>query len=277
MYKTEKTLLKAHLDAVERQLLAISQIPANAGHMLHRGTPREAFIREFLTGHLSAKLSVGTGEIIDANSQPRQPRNQFDIVIYKSEYPKIDLGGGISAFLSESVVATIEVKSLLTAAELDVAVKNAATAKKLQRNLIQSFQAGWVPPGIISLVVAYAGPAQIATVHGWLLNSEKNQGLNQTQLPPNGDMRTGISSESVESIICLGLGSINFDNAPMSLLNDQIRANQPDSKRQVIQSADGNLLWLFLLLTQAASNTTAQWPDLATYLQRVRFQSNFLP
>src|SRR4051812_42057752 len=107
-------MLRAHLDAVEQHLLHISRIPANAGHTLHRGTPREAFIKEFLAAHLSARLAVGTGEIIDAQSLPRQPRNQFDIVIYNSDYPKIDLGGGINAFLSESVIATIEVKSLLT-------------------------------------------------------------------------------------------------------------------------------------------------------------------
>lgn len=268
-------MLKAHLDAVEGQLLAISKIPANAGHLLHRGTPREAFIREFLTNHLSAKLAVGTGEIIDANSLPRQPRNQFDIVIYKSEYPKIDLGGGVSAFLAESVVATIEVKSLLTAAELATAIASAAKAKRLQRNLITSFQAGWVPPGIISIVVAYDGPAQIGTVHGWLLAAEQAQGLNQALLPPDGAGRLGVNSESVDAIICLGTGTIAFDNAPVSLIDDQMRGAHPQIRRQIIQSPDGNLLWLFLLLTQAASNATAQWPDLTTYLQRVQFQATF--
>ncbi len=268
-------MLKAHLDAVEAQLLATSQIPANAGHNLHRGTPREAFIRQFLENHLSAKLAVGTGEIVDANSMPRQPRNQFDIVIYKSEYPKIDLGGGISAFLAESVVATIEVKSLLTAAELNIAVASAANAKRLQRNLITSFQAGWVPPGIISIVVSYNGPAQIATVHGWLLAAEQAQGLNQAALPPNAAGRQAVVSESLDAVICLGMGSLAFDNAPISLISDQTRAAHPNIKRQIIQSPDGNLLWLFLLLTQAASNSTAQWPDLVTYLQRVQFQAQF--
>ena len=270
-------MLKAHLDAVEAQLLAISRIPANAGHMLHRGTPREAFIREFLTNHLSAKLAVGTGEIIDANSLPRQRRNQFDIVIYKSEYPKIDLGGGISAFLAESVVATIEVKSLLTEAELSTAVASAAAAKRLQRNLITSFRSGWVPPGIISIVVAYEGPAQIGTVHRWLLASELAQGLNQVRLPPDGAGRRTVVSESLDAVISLGLGTIAFDNAPMSLITDPLRAAQPNSKRQITQSADGNLLWLFLLLTQAASNATAQWPDLVAYLQRVQIQAQFVP
>jgi hypothetical protein len=87
-------LLKAHLEAVEQHLLAISRIPTNAGHMLHRGTPREAFVKEFLIGHLSARLAVGSGEIIDASSLPRKQRNQFDIIIYRADYPKIDFGGG---------------------------------------------------------------------------------------------------------------------------------------------------------------------------------------
>lgn len=87
-------MLKAHLEAVEQHLLAISRIPTNAGQMLHRGTPREAFVKEFLIGHLSARLAVGSGEIIDASSLPRKQRNQFDIIIYRADYPKIDFGGG---------------------------------------------------------------------------------------------------------------------------------------------------------------------------------------
>ena len=105
------TMLKTHVDAVEGSLLATSQIAANTGHSLHKGTPRESFIKEFLEGHLSERVAIGTGEIIDAKSPPNPPataqRPQFDIVLYKRDYPKLNIGGGISAFLAESVVATI--------------------------------------------------------------------------------------------------------------------------------------------------------------------------
>ena len=74
-------MLRTHMDTVENQLLVTSRIPANSGHTLHKGTPREAFIREFLEGHLPSNVAIGTGEIIDANSQPGQQRNQYDIVI----------------------------------------------------------------------------------------------------------------------------------------------------------------------------------------------------
>jgi hypothetical protein len=265
-------MLRAHLDAVERHLLQISQIPANAGHTLHRGTPREAFIKEFLTKHLSAKLAVGTGEIIDASSLPREPRNQFDIVIYKADYPRIDLGGGINAFLAESVVATIEVKSLLTKSELETAVLNAARVKKLSRNLITSMTSGYVPPGILSYVVAYDGPAQISTVMAWVNAIEAEHGLNTERLPATRAERASVMSESLEGVFLLGRGAVIFDNAPISLISDDALLANPAIKYSMISGADGNLLWLFLLLTMAGSNLVGQWPNLIPYLQRSVWQ-----
>lgn len=128
-------LLKAHLEIIEQILLAKYKVPANSGHSIHKGTPREAFIKEFLEGHLSDRVAIGHGEIIDAHSKPKEKRNQIDIVLYKRDYPRIDFGGGIYAFLAESVVATIEVKSELTPEELEQAIKAASNVKKLQRSL----------------------------------------------------------------------------------------------------------------------------------------------
>ena len=81
---------------MEEHLLAIAQIPAGTGHPLHKGTPREAFIREFLQGHLSERVAVGTGEVISAQSRPGEDRNQLDVVIYKPELPRLDIGGDIA-------------------------------------------------------------------------------------------------------------------------------------------------------------------------------------
>lgn len=94
-------MLTAHINAVEDHLLAISKIPANSGHSLHKGTPREAFIREFLESHLNSTVAIGTGEIIDFQSQPSGKRNQFDIVIYKRNYPRLDFGGGVTLQCTE--------------------------------------------------------------------------------------------------------------------------------------------------------------------------------
>jgi hypothetical protein len=102
----------------------------------------------------------------------------------------------------------------------------------------------------------------------FLKSSEAKRQLNQNVLPGTGTQRLRILSESIEGIFLLGKGSIIFDNAPVSAVDDQFRALYPISKYQVIPNSSGNLLWLFLLLTQAASNVDAQWANLAPYLQR---------
>lgn len=152
-----------------------------------------------------------------------------------------------------------------------------SNAKRLQRHLVTTMTTGYVPPGILSYVIAYAGLANISTVYNWLARSEASRQLNQQPLPPDGASRLEILNESLEGIFYLGNGSIIFDNAPMSLISDQTRAAHPASRRQVISCADGNLLWLFLLLTQASANTTSQWCNLAPYLQRYSSAFDFEP
>src|SRR3972149_11697895 len=86
-------LLSAHMNAIEQVLLAQSKIAHNAGHPNLRGGPREWFIRDFLQSHLPSTLEIGQGEIIDVNSIPNPSpgnyRPQVDVVIYRSDMPKI--------------------------------------------------------------------------------------------------------------------------------------------------------------------------------------------
>jgi hypothetical protein len=260
-------MLKSHIDAVEDGLLAISKIPANAGHTLNRGTPREAFIKEFLINHLSEKVAIGTGEIIDSSSSPRQQRNQIDIVIYRRDYPKLSLGGGINAFLAESVVAIIEVKSLLTEGELNKCIKATRNIKSLKRNIVRTLTVGHIPPGIISFVIAYDGPASMQTVYSWIPKIHEAEGINLPQMGSTGDERILIQSPSVDAIFVLGKGFIQFDNSPIGFCNDDIRKENPESKWIVGNITKGSLLLLFLLLFQASSGMDASRLDPLPYLK----------
>ena len=256
------------MDAVETSLIHTSQIPANAGHTLHRGTPREAFITEFLKGHLSANVSIGTGEIIDANSQPRESRNQFDIVIYKSNYPKLDFGGGISGFLIESVVATIEVKSVLDQAAIDQSVKAAHAAKSLTPNIIRTSYAGWIPPRVLNFVVAYTGPAQMSTVHSWIQNSHRNQDI---PLPTwNMGNRVLVPGTALDGVFLLQKGFVKLDNSQMTLNTQQPPV---EGIHVICDSSSGNLLMLFLALQEACGNFQSAWLNTTPYWQSVRFQN----
>lgn len=259
-------MLKSHMDAVEQSLLAISQIPANTGHNLHKGTPREAFIRKFLQDHLSERVAIGTGEIIDSQSLPNQPRNQIDIVIYKRDYPKLDFGGGVSGFLAESVVATIEVKSLLDQAAMLQSIGTAKTVKALTRNVITSFTTGYQPPSILSYVVAYDGPASLKTVNGWFPAIHTQLGITYPSMAPSLNERVHIASPSIDAVFLLGRGFLHFDNSPMSFIKDDIRQAHPDLHWAAADTPNGNLLLLFLLLTQAVSGLSGSWLNPLPYV-----------
>ena len=223
-------MLKAHIDAVENSLLATSRIPANAGHSLHMGTPRESFIRQFLQSHLSERAAIGTGEIIDANSRPGQRRNQLDIVIYKRDFPRLDFGGGINGFLAESVVATIEIKSTLTKDELQAATLAARNVKALRSNVITSFTTGYHPPAVLNYVVAYDGPTHMQTVHGWLPDIANTTGVIYPTLPIEPSQRIATASTGLDAIFVLGRGFIHFGNSPIGFFSDAVLTQNADAK-----------------------------------------------
>ena len=246
-------MLQAHINAVEGTLLATSQIPANSGHSLHKGTPRETFIRQFLNGHLSERAAVGTGEIIDASSGPGQQRNQHDIVVYRRDFPRLDFGGGITAYLAESVIATIEVKSTLDKEELRKATRAAANTKALQRQPMSGFFGGYQPPSILNYVVAYDGPASMATVHGWL----PDLGVGYPSLSVNDEERIKTASTALDGVFVLGRGFLQFGNAPTGFLNAGTLTQHPNIKWAVGNVPQGTLLLLFLQLTAAVSGSAS--------------------
>jgi len=263
-------MLKAHMEAKERALLAISQIPTHSGHPLHKGTPREAFIREFLSTHLPESVAIGTGEIIDSKSRPGESRNQYDIVIYKKNYPKLDFGGGISGFLIESVIATIEVKSTLTEPELKKAILAARNAKRLEPSVTTSFSSGYIPPSVLNYVISYAGPATMDTVYGWIPKSHSELGLNIANLPLDINERVRVVAPSIDAVFVLGTGFAYFDNTPNSFANDEVRKANPELKWVFCNTETGSLLMFFLLLQAATANIEAKWLNAVAYLETFR-------
>lgn len=259
-------MLKSHMDSVENHLIAISRIPANSGHTLHRGTPREAFIREFLQGHLSSNVDIGTGEIIDSTSQPRAHRNQYDIVLYKRNYPKLNFGAGITGFLVESVIATIEVKSVLDEAAIDQSVIAAHNAKVLTHNLVYAFATGWIPPKVLNFVIAYAGPANMGTAHQWILNAHQR---NNIPLPTwTQENRVTTPGTGLDAVFLLNKGFVKLDNSPLTLKNQQ---NPLPGIHTIVDLATGSLLMFFLLLQEACNNIQGAWLDPIPYIQNVTF------
>lgn len=260
-------LLKAHFDLVEQSLVALGKVASSAGHNLNKGMPREAFISQFLENHISERIKIGTGEIIDGNSKPGDSRNQVDIVLYRPEFPRLHFGGNIWAYLSESVVAAIEIKSLLTYDAIRDSIAAANNIKKLKRSLVSSFRAGYHPPAILNYIVAYKGPASLKTVLSWIEKSHNELGIAYPEMPPSFDARTKIASPAIDGIFILGLGFILFDNSPRYFDNikDELRAEKPNFRWILGTTESGCLSELFILLTAATSGVSGSWLDINAY------------
>lgn len=268
-------MLKAHMDAREDLLVAQSKVAANTGHSLHKGTPRESFISEFLKNHLPSSISIGTGEIIDSNSRPGESRNQYDIILYRNEYPKLEIGGGVHAFLIESVIATIEVKSTLTEKDLSQAINAASNSKKLNPNFETIMFLSDMRPKVMNFVVAYNGPASMNTVQGWIPTIHASLGISEPNLPDTHE-RFLIPSASIDAIFVLKKGFINFDNIPRLLDSTAARVSTKGIKWVCVDSTDGNLLVLFYLLQTIINGINGRFLNAAPYLSNARYNATFM-
>lgn len=278
------TILQSHIETIEKVLIARSKIQEQAGHTIHKGTPREVFIGEFLSTHLSESVAIGTGEIIDANSKPRELRPQVDIVIYRRDYPRLDLGGGIHAFLAESVVATIEVKSKLTqrrktgeiiakdsTGDMTRILDNAVKIKQLSRNTVESdvvFVEGYGYSGILNYVVAYQGPAKMQTVEGWIREYHQANGLSLPLLSDE-DYAYGMSP-SVDGVFVLDQGYIYLP--PIRPKTDISEVNWRMSTNKT-----SGLLPLFLQLTHAISTPQYEWLNPQAYINEAVTHEELVP
>lgn len=263
-------MLKSHLEAIEATLLAKSRIPAGAGHPLHKGTPREVFVREFLETHLSEGVAIGTGEIIDSTSRPNEPRNQHDIVIFRRNYPKLDFGGGINGFLAESVLATISIKSTLTKADFGDSMRVARNVKLLKTGGPPGIYSGYLPPSILCFLVAYDGPVHMQTIHGWIKELETTDNIVYPNLPLGSSERAKIIAPALDAIMILGKGFLQFGNAPVGWVGDEHIQTNPLTKWAVADESSGGLLLLFILLTVASSGMASSTLNPAAYLSEWR-------
>jgi hypothetical protein len=176
-------MLVNHLKRLERVLKALSEVVDDAGHSDHKSTPREFFVSNFLDELVGEAFGIGTGEIIDEDSKPGEKRDQIDIVIYHRHFPKLRLGGGCSAFFAESVLATVEVKSNLTEAKLYEALDSISGVKRRKQHRRYK-TADYHPPGIVSYVFGYKGPAKVETTLGHLKKYIGEKKTPDDPLPP---------------------------------------------------------------------------------------------
>ncbi len=98
-------------------------------HEIAADSTRAAFIRGVLEPFLPSSYAIGSGRIIDSAGQSS---DFIDIVIYRRDFPRLNLPGSSDVFLYESVLATIEVRTKLIRKTLFEALDTCASIAKLK-------------------------------------------------------------------------------------------------------------------------------------------------
>jgi hypothetical protein len=96
-------------------------------HSVIKGSEREQSLAKFMRERLPDRFGVATGEVVDLNGRTGP---QLDILIYDRYADFAFNSGGQSIIASEALLASVEIKSKLTAPEI---AKLADAARKLRQ------------------------------------------------------------------------------------------------------------------------------------------------
>ena len=119
-----KGLIKSYSSAIVGGLAAKIAASSPLKHRLTKGELRELFTVDILNAFLTSQFSIGTGVIIN---QKEEQSNQTDIIIYDNRIlPPFIKEQYIGVYPAESVVGTIEIKSILDAKALKKAIEDSA-------------------------------------------------------------------------------------------------------------------------------------------------------
>ncbi|MYM95266.1 DUF6602 domain-containing protein [Duganella vulcania] len=273
------TLFNDHFSYVEELLLARAKVQQTSGHNLHKGTPREAFIADFLAGHIGEGIGIGTGEVIDARSQSGKIRNQMDVVLYDERIPRFDMGADISLFPIEGVKATIEVKSILQEKDIKQACEAAERISALDPQWPEGQEQPRVPRRFL---VAYSSAVTLDTIFEWLVKyykaaeivrpDMKRIGLREAVGADHPGVLPHLRSSTLDGIFVFGKGAILFPSFSFALNQQPLAAPRGIHGTQLIQwhmvsGGTGALHLFFLALMESILDNTL----LQSYARALRF------
>ena len=128
-----RTLIQEHSIAIVRALAERAEAVKGLEHKVTKGQLRELFVTQLLDSFLTSQFGIGSGIIIN---QKGQQSNQTDVIVYDRRIlPPFIKEQNVGIYPVESVLATVEVKSLLRRKELEDSEK---AAKKLRTTVFNT-------------------------------------------------------------------------------------------------------------------------------------------
>lgn len=135
-----RDLLRKWFDAAEQQLTAEAQRAGIFQNPSMTGSTREEVFRKALQQVLPPAVEIGKGKVIGAACEPSQ---QIDIVIFDGRFPVLRQGAE-ALYPIEGVIATIEVKSLLSGYELRRALDNSFSVMRISPSFVKEDADTWI-------------------------------------------------------------------------------------------------------------------------------------
>ncbi|MCE9529685.1 MAG: hypothetical protein K8T89_00870 [Planctomycetes bacterium] len=132
---TGPRLVKRWLDQLELTLRNEAELSGLLGHGTMIGSAREFFVARVLRSILPPSVHIGSGRIINSTGISKQ----IDIILYDPKCPLMEIQPGQGLYFIEGVIATIEVKSLLTKEKLIQALDNCGSVARLMPS-VSSFE-----------------------------------------------------------------------------------------------------------------------------------------
>ncbi|UPG95093.1 DUF6602 domain-containing protein [Luteibacter aegosomatissinici] len=167
----QKKLLVNYADGALDALRAQYQMTKVISHSVTAGAAREAVLRDFLVAHLPNMSTAMSGVIFDANDRFSK---QQDIVFVLKSFPRLPFVSGSDLIYVEGVIATIEVKTVITAADWrrtigpNIASVRALTPSSKDSAVMGDLGFSWDESQIFSAVVTYGG-SSLQSIQGAIL------------------------------------------------------------------------------------------------------------
>jgi hypothetical protein len=118
----KNTLIKDYSTALVKAFYEKVQAIDKLGHRLTKGELRELFLNDLLINFMTSQFGIGSGIVVDSYGNESK---QVDIIIYDNRIlPPIVKNSNLGTYPIESVLAIIEVKSVLSKQSLIKTEKN---------------------------------------------------------------------------------------------------------------------------------------------------------
>ncbi|MDQ1108289.1 hypothetical protein QE424_001448 [Stenotrophomonas rhizophila] len=146
-----------YCDGAVKSLNAQFEMSRVLAHSATSGSVRERLIHDFLVSHLPEMTSAVTGVVIDSSGNRSR---QQDIVLMLKSMPRLRFNSGHDLIFQEGVVATIEIKTLVTPSVLKEISENISSVKALQPSSLGGTGMGildWPWSRILHCIVSYGG------------------------------------------------------------------------------------------------------------------------